>query len=446
MTSSFPRDGSTSGHPGIAAPAPTWQASRARLLRPGAAVLAVLLAGGWAPQPLDEEGRARQEAATSAEERATPRDVPKLKLRATSGEARLISTDREPMRALAVFPDGKRVVGGSRDGSVTIWDLETGRMEKDLTGPRFSASEEVPAMSRPDSGIMAVAVSPDGRQVIAGNGDDEAMVYNVESGRAIRKFELDSPADAVALTPDGNFAITGSGRLRDVTSPVTVWDVKTGEKVRTLLGGQGWVSCLAVSPDGRFVVSGEAKTGDLRVWELASGRLLHTLSGHDGDVRDVMVTADGETIVSGQAFGKGALNVWNLSDGRLKKRIPGYDSRGHSLDITPDGRFCVALGGRVRPVLRVWDLQSGQLIRTLPGGLSSQTTREKRSGTTPSASVRGSRRRQGCGPKWPRWRNGKPNRAGRRRTGRPNVSGGPRRGPNEIGNGRPSGKPNMSGK
>ena len=66
-----------------------------------------------------------------------------------------------------------------------------------------------------------------------------------------------------------------------MTSTLRVWDLASGETVRTLSGHTGGVRAVAVTPDGRQVVSG---SGDktLRVWDLASGETVRTLSGHTG--------------------------------------------------------------------------------------------------------------------------------------------------------------------
>ncbi len=79
---------------------------------------------------------------------------------------------------------------------------------------------------------------------------------------------------AVAVTPDGRHVVSGS---EDNT--LRVWDLASGETVRTLSGHTDAVMAVAVTPDGRQAVSG---SGDktLRVWDLASGETVRTLSGH----------------------------------------------------------------------------------------------------------------------------------------------------------------------
>ena len=89
------------------------------------------------------------------------------------------------------------------------------------------------------------------------------------------------------MTADGRHAVSVSD-----DSMLRVWDLASGETVRTLSGHTGSVRAVAVTPDGRQVVSG-SDDNTLRVWDLASGETVHTLSGHTGPVDAVAVTPDG---------------------------------------------------------------------------------------------------------------------------------------------------------
>jgi WD40 repeat protein len=79
---------------------------------------------------------------------------------------------------------------------------------------------------------------------------------------------------AVAVSPDGRFIVSGSD---DRT--VKVWELESGRLLRSLEGHTDWVRAVAVSPDGRFIVSGSVDR-TVKVWELESGRLLRSLEGH----------------------------------------------------------------------------------------------------------------------------------------------------------------------
>ena len=69
---------------------------------------------------------------------------------------------------MAVSPDGRRIVSGSYDKTVAVWDLESGARLHELTGHQ--------------GGVSSVAVSPDGRRIVSGSGDKTVAVWDLESG------------------------------------------------------------------------------------------------------------------------------------------------------------------------------------------------------------------------------------------------------------------------
>jgi WD40 repeat protein len=95
---------------------------------------------------------------------------------------------------------------------------------------------------------------------------------------------------------------------------VKVWELESGRLLRSLEGHTGRVRAVAVSPDGRFIVSG-SEDGTVKVWELESGRLLRSLEGHTGGVNAVAVSPDGRFIVSGSS--DRTVKVWEAESGRL---------------------------------------------------------------------------------------------------------------------------------
>ena len=170
-----------------------------------------------------------------------------------------------------------------------VWDAASGRLLRSLDGHTDR--------------VRAVAVSPDGRFIVSGSHDKTVKVWDAASGRLLRS--LDGHTDwvrAVAVSPDGRFIVSGSN---DKT--VKVWEAASGRLLRSLDGHTDWVYAVAVSPDGRFIVSGSGRT--VKVWGaegkgllrmlFTSGRLLRSLEGHRGWVRAVAVSPDGRTIVSG---------------------------------------------------------------------------------------------------------------------------------------------------
>jgi WD40 repeat protein len=102
--------------------------------------------------------------------------------------------------------------------------------------------------------------------------------------------------DAVAVTPDGRWAISASW---DHT--LKVWDLQTGQEVRTFVGHEDWVFAVGVTPDSRRAISA-SRDHTLKVWNLPTGQELATVA-LESALHCVAFAPDGVTILAGDAAG-----------------------------------------------------------------------------------------------------------------------------------------------
>ncbi len=247
------------------------------------------------------------------------------------------------VNACTVTPDGRRVVSGSEDGTLKVWDLESGRVVATLEG---HAGE-----------VRACAVTPDGRRVISGSEDGTLKVWDLESGRVVATLRGHAGSvNACAVTADGR-AVSAS---EDGT--LQVWDLERGRVLAVLQGHTGWVRSCAVTADGRRVVSASVD-GTLKVWDLERGFEVATLEGHTDWVRACTVTADGRRAISASA--DQTLRVWDLERGQVLATLEGHANLVEACAVTADGRR--AISASYDRTLKVWDLESGQVLATLEG-------------------------------------------------------------------------------
>ncbi|HEU4561293.1 MAG TPA: NB-ARC domain-containing protein [Longimicrobium sp.] len=215
--------------------------------------------------------------------------------------------------AVGVTPDGRRAVSASHDGTLKVWNLETGREERTLVFYTYPVEKTVVmqgegyGVCQDDPRISAVAVTLEGHRIVSGSNDGTLKVWHLETGK--EEFTLAGHTRgiiAVAVTPDGRRAVSVSEDM------LKVWNLETGEEERTLAGHERGVIAVALTPDGRRVIS--ASWDDtLKVWNLETGEEEHTLAGHTHWVRAVAVTMDGRRAIS--ASKDGTLKVWDLESG-----------------------------------------------------------------------------------------------------------------------------------
>ncbi len=248
------------------------------------------------------------------------------------GGAPLIRTLEERangVTAVAVV-DGRRAVSGSNDGTLRVWDLESGETLRTLEGHA--------------AGVTVVAVV-DGRRAVSGSNDGTLRVWDLKSGETLRTLQGHANEVTAVAVVDSRRAVSGSndGTLR-------VWDLESGETLRTLQGHTHWVTAV-VMVDGRHAVSGSIDR-TLRLWNLDSGETLRILEGHSAGVKALAVV-DGRRAVS--ASNDRTLRLWDLASGETLLTL-----EGHTYWVTAvvvDGRRAVS--GSADGTLRLWDLDSG---------------------------------------------------------------------------------------
>ncbi len=130
-------------------------------------------------------------------------------------------------------------------------NVETGKLIFSLKKQRHS------------KGVESVAVSPDNKTIVSGSKDKTIKVWDLETKKI--KFTLEGHKGwvyCVAISPDGSTIVSCS---RDKT--IRVWDLYTGECIRILEGHTDWVYSVAISPDGKTLVSC-SRDKTVKIWGL----------------------------------------------------------------------------------------------------------------------------------------------------------------------------------
>ena len=135
-----------------------------------------------------------------------------------------------------------------------------------------------------------------------------------------------------------------------------------GPLLRTLTGPRAWITTVAVTPDGRQVVSASSDQ-TLKVWNLTTGSEEVTLQGHTDWITAVAVTPDGQRAVS--ASDDQTLKVWNLTTGAEELTLQGHTAWITAVAVTPDGQRAVSASDD--QTLKVWNLTTGAEEATLRG-------------------------------------------------------------------------------
>jgi WD40 repeat protein len=124
-----------------------------------------------------------------------------------------------------------------------------------------------------------VAFSPDGKRIVSGSDDSTLKVWDTDKGQEVRSLRGHAGlVTCVAFSPDGKHLVS-----RGYDSTLKVWDAEKGQELLSLKGHTGAVLCVAFSPDGKRIVSG-SYDGTLKVWKADKGQEVLSLNGQKGGV------------------------------------------------------------------------------------------------------------------------------------------------------------------
>ena len=117
------------------------------------------------------------------------------------------------------------------------------------------------------STVNSVAIRPDNTKIVSGSSDNTIKVWDLESGRLLNTLNLSSYVNSVAITSD-NSKIVSSGSADKI---IKVWDLNTGKLLNTVEGHTDNIFSVAISPDSTKIVSGSYdKT--IKVWEMQKAK------------------------------------------------------------------------------------------------------------------------------------------------------------------------------
>ena len=290
------------------------------------------------------------------------------------------------VKAVALHPGGKILATGDHQGILRLWDIETGRLTRQMPKlpkqirslvwqpggkclaivsddnllrlqepgsdkPRMTIP--VPLTGHGEYAWRPIAFNPDGSKVLVG-GRGPARVYYTESGQptglALNHGGFD--AQAVAWSRDGKKLLTGSN-----IKLAQVWDAETGSRVGAPARTAATSVCVDFSPDGRrFLTAQGWGDSSIQVWDSSTGKQIGRTMTRVENNYSAVFSPDGSRIFASN-FGNEAI-LWDVDSGERVGPPIWCGSSVHAVDYRADGQ-AVVTGSAGRAC--IWKVAPGML-------------------------------------------------------------------------------------
>jgi WD40 repeat protein len=287
----------------------------------------------------------------------------------TGRELQVLWDHKGHIAGLAFSPDGRWLASATAtvkpglfattweravSGDVKLWDTRRWRVVRTLRG------------------LHTVAFSPDSKRLAAATAGRGITVYDVETGKELRRLSGHRlPVGPVAFNSDGTRLLTGAADVNHLTGPqwastapirvpgeLKLWDMASGKEVTPAWPEPAGGVRRAVFLPGDDCVASLTLDGTLEVWSIDKGTRLHALTAHEGRGEGLALLPDGVLLTAG-LDAKAVL--WDAASG---KKIRTMDGPDYICDVTRDGRWLAIAGTGGRPT-RIYDLRQAG-ARDLP--------------------------------------------------------------------------------
>jgi len=271
---------------------------------------------------------------------------------ATKREIKRLSTGDLPMTAIAYSGDGKVLRGSWGSREIRRWDVATGQELAPIISP--DDSFPVLALSRDGEFLATRTLEP---PAIGARTERDCLIglWNRRTGKKAQQFPAGcGDTEYLCFAHNSRALVAKSRRLEFVEPPragIYIWELPGGKLKRYFAEGDESFNAIAVSPDGRQLLTGYFQHR-LRLWDIETGKVLRELGEKGIAVYNATFSPDGKLIVA--VVGQTSIHVWSAATGDELACFRGHRGWISGVDVSPDGKFLASAGADTSVL--IWDL------------------------------------------------------------------------------------------
>jgi WD40 repeat protein len=250
-----------------------------------------------------------------------------------------LGQNKSPVECLCFDADEQYVVSGAMNGSIKVFDLNEGRLARNLSGHQVNT--------------CSIQYHPYGEFIVSGSVDCTMKVWDVRNKACIQTYSgHKKEVTCVRFSPDGRW-IASSGK----DSQLLIWDLVAGKLLSTIRLDPAYVTSFEFNP-AEFIIGAVTSNRNVRLWDLETMEPLSNTPPDSSPIRAMAFSGDGNSIFTGT---KDSLKVFNWEPTtKLKNSVDiGWDKVAE-LRISPDGSKLTA-GSFNSNFVSVWSVDLDKL-------------------------------------------------------------------------------------
>ncbi len=264
-------------------------------------------------------------------------------------------------------PDGTKIVSASNDGTSKIWNAQSGILITEYIGKSSTLTNpgypQLPFTRGAE--FNSSQFNPDGNKIVTACGNNYAIIWDANTGKQIKYLSgYDYGVNTAFFSPDGTKIVTASGNDSEgeyFEYGAKIWDVNSGILITTLKGHTSGIISAQFSPNSKTIIT-VSWDETAKLWDANTGSLLSTLKSKSGAILTSQFSPNGEKVST--VLSDNSTKIWDAKSGINYTTLSGHTVVISDAQYSPDGTKIItaSLHG-----MKVWDATSGILLTTLQG-------------------------------------------------------------------------------